>query len=260
MWLRTGDWLYLISSRIQCPCNSFDIAAFAGRIPSLIGNDHRNPLTVQAIMQFSQFGLQLLQFLLVLFFVNCLAFQLYVFQLRHLDQWKNILKDRYRMTLVLQCHFNTADQCIHHLQLCPLLILCINDIPRRTGHIGVFHITVKYILALLIMFVLPFIESCHTPLGIILGKQLLHTFFLFVLINLHKEFQDQISIVRKLPFKTPDALDTPLISISFEFSIQYFLHRLFHPSGIQECKFAFFRDLFHITIQKRSAYLFLCRS
>ena len=110
------------------------------------------------------------------------------------------------------------------------------------------------------MFVLPFIESCHTPLGIILGKQLLHTFFLFVLINLHKEFQDQISIVRKLPFKTPDALDTPLINISFELSIQYFLHRLFHPSGIQECKFAFFRDLFHITIQKRSAYLFLCRS
>ena len=211
-------------------------------------------------MQFSQFGLQLLQFLLVLFFVNCLAFQLYIFQLRHLDQWKNILKDRYRMTLVLQCHFNTADQCIHHLQLCPLLILCINDIPRRTGHIGIFHITVKYILTFLIMLVLPLVKSGYTPFRIFFSEKLLHALFLFVLINLHKEFQDQISIVRKLPFKTPDALDTPLISISFEFSIQYFLHRLFHPSGIQKCKFAFFRDLFHITIQKRSAYLFLCRS
>ena len=110
------------------------------------------------------------------------------------------------------------------------------------------------------MIILPEIVFIHSPSGIFAFQKDAHTFLLIFPVDLHKEFQKYVSVIRQLPFKSADAVNPFYIIIPFQFFVHALPAGLIHPSGIQECKFAFFRDLFHITIQKRSAYLFLCRS
>ena len=62
--LLMGFWacnrVHFVSSGIQCAGDALDISALAGRIPALIGNNHRNLLTVQAVVQLTQALTQLL--------------------------------------------------------------------------------------------------------------------------------------------------------------------------------------------------------
>ena len=60
MGLRACDGMHLVSAGIQSTGDAFDISALAGRIPALIGNNHRNLLTVQAVVQLTQALTQLL--------------------------------------------------------------------------------------------------------------------------------------------------------------------------------------------------------
>ena len=53
---RAGDGVYLVASGIQCSCDPLDIAALARGIPAFVGDDYRNLLAIQAVMQ----GIQLL--------------------------------------------------------------------------------------------------------------------------------------------------------------------------------------------------------
>ena len=105
----------------------------------------------------------------------------------------------------------------------------------------------------MIMFLLPFIKIRHSPTCILTCAQPVHALFLFLFINMHKEFQHQISVVRKLALKPADTFDPFLIVLAFQLLIQNLLRSLLHPACIQKSKFAMFRDLAHIAVQKWSA-------
>ena len=60
MRLRTCNRMHLVSTRIECSGNPFDISAFSRSIPAFVGNDHRHFLAVQTIVQFAKALLQLL--------------------------------------------------------------------------------------------------------------------------------------------------------------------------------------------------------
>ena len=109
------------------------------------------------------------------------------------------------------------------------------------------------------MLVLPFISTGHTPLRIFFAQKLLHALSLLIFIDLHEKFQYKISIIGQLAFKSADTFNSFFIQITFQITGENIHDTLLHPARIEECKFAFFRDLFHITIQKRSAQFFLCR-
>ena len=47
MRLWTCDWMHLVSTRIKCSGNPFDISAFSCGIPAFVGNDYRHFLAVQ---------------------------------------------------------------------------------------------------------------------------------------------------------------------------------------------------------------------
>ena len=134
------------------------------------------------------------------------------------------------MTLILQCNLNTAHKCIHNLLFCPLFIFRIYDIPRRSRHIGIFHITVNHIFTFFVMLVLPFIRSGHTPLCIFFIQKFFHAFFLFALIDLHKKFQHKVTVVCQLAFKPTDTFNSFFIQIPLQVTCKNIHDRLLHPA------------------------------
>ena len=54
------DGMHLVSAGIQSTGDALDISALTSCVPALIGNDHRNLLTVQAVVQLTQALTQLL--------------------------------------------------------------------------------------------------------------------------------------------------------------------------------------------------------
>ena len=57
------------------------------------------------------------------------------------------------------------------------------------------------------MIILPEIIFIDSPSGILAFQKDAHTFFLFFPIDLHKKFQEYISIIRQLTFKSPDTVN-----------------------------------------------------
>ena len=73
MGLRACDGMHLVSAGIQSTGDALDISALTGCVPALIGNDHRNLLTVQAVVQLAQSLTQLLQLFFIILFRNRLV-------------------------------------------------------------------------------------------------------------------------------------------------------------------------------------------
>ena len=57
------------------------------------------------------------------------------------------------------------------------------------------------------MIILPEIIFINSPSGILTFQKDTRTFFLFFPVNLHKKFQEYISIIRQLTFKSPDTVN-----------------------------------------------------
>ena len=108
------------------------------------------------------------------------------------------------------------------------------------------------------MFVLPLVKGIHTPFCILLFVKLLNTSGLLFFVNLHEKFQNQITVVCELSLEMFDAVD-PLCIILFFQTIQTVFAGLLHPARIQKGKFAGFRNLIEIPVQKWSAQFILCR-
>ena len=162
------------------------------------------------------------------------------------------------MSTILQGYLNVIYHCFQHLKLCKASVLRINNIPWCDRSIGVSQIAVENLLAMLVMFILPFVKLVHTPFGVLLFMKLFNTSGLLFFVNLHEKFQYQITIVCELPLETFDAVD-PFGIILFFQAIQAVFAGLLHPSGIQKGKFTSFRNLIEISVQKRSAQFILCR-
>ena len=68
MRLRAGDRLDDITSWIQCRCDTLDVAALAGGIPALVGDDDRDLLAIEFVVQVAQLLLKPVQLLVIFFF------------------------------------------------------------------------------------------------------------------------------------------------------------------------------------------------
>ena len=208
-------------------------------------------------MQLPKTFLKLLQLMMILFLVQFFPLKLYFCQLWHFYQRKNILKQRRRMQTVLHGNLNTADHGIQHLKLRPFPVSCINNIPGRGRKIRILHIAVKHFLAFSIMFILPPVKFCYTPLCVLLFQKTFHAGILFFSVNVHKKFQHQIPVICKLPLKTPNTFNSFFIFCFRKLFLQNLFCCLLHPAGIQKSELSFFRNLLHVTIQKRlSLFLF----
>ena len=111
---RAGDRMHLIASGIQCSRDPLDISALACGIPAFVGDDYRNLLAIQAVMQGIQLLLQMTQFFFI-FFLGDLLVQFHLGQLRHLHQREYILQNRHSKALILHGHMDTAAQRLQHL-------------------------------------------------------------------------------------------------------------------------------------------------
>jgi len=107
--------------------------------------------------------------------------------------------------------------------------------------------------------ILPEIVFIHSPSGIFAFQKDAHTFLLIFPVDLHKEFQKYVSVIRQLPFKSADAVNPFYIIIPFQFFVHALPAGLIHPSGIQECKFTGFRDLLKIPVKKWFPKVLFCR-
>ena len=111
------------------------------------------------------------------------------------------------MFAVFHGNLYIADHGFQYLQFCPLPVTGIDNIPWSRRCIGILHILVKNLSALLIMIILPEIIFIDSPSGILAFQKDAHTFFLFFPVDLHKKFQEYISIIRQLTFKSPDTVN-----------------------------------------------------
>ena len=134
------------------------------------------------------------------------------------------------MFAVFHGNLYIADHGLQHLQLCPLPVTCIDNIPWSRRCIGILHILAKNLSALLIMIILPEIIFIDSPSGILTFQKDTHTFFLFFPVNLHKKFQEHISVIRQLTFKSPDTVNSFCIIVTLQFFIHTFSTGLIHPS------------------------------
>lgn len=81
---------------------------------------------------------------------------------------------------------------------------------------------------------------------------------LLLLSDVQKQFDQQVAVVAQLAFKDADFLQTALVLLDREAARLILADGLVHPAGIEEEKFAVFRDVFHVTVQKRLGKLLGC--
>ena len=164
------------------------------------------------------------------------------------------------MFAVFHSDLNIADHSLQYLQLCPFPVTGIYDIPWRRGSIGISHILIKNFSAFFIMIILPEIIFIHSPARILALQEIFHSFLLFFTVDLHKKFQENISVICQLTLKSANTVDPLHITVTFQFLVHTVAAGLVHPSGIQKCEFAIFRNFLEIPVKKRSPQIFLCWS
>ena len=255
---RAGDWMDLKATGIKGFCDPLNIASFSGCVPAFISNDHRHTLAVQTVMQFAQLLLEMLQLFLVFFILDHLVCQFDFRKLRHFLKRKNVWEKRCAVCAVLQGYLNVIYHYFKNLKFYEVAVFCINNIPWCNRSIRICQIAVENLLAMFVMFVLPLVKGIHTPFCILLFVKLLNTSGLLFFVNLHEKFQNQITVVCELSLEMFDAVD-PLCIILFFQTIQTVFAGLLHPARIQKGKFAGFRNLIEIPVQKWSAQFILCR-
>ena len=90
---RAGDGMHFIAAGIQSAGDPLDIAALAGCVPALIGNNDRDLLAVEFIVQIPQFLLQTIQLLVVFLFGYSLVIQRYFGELGNGAQGEYVLAE-----------------------------------------------------------------------------------------------------------------------------------------------------------------------
>ena len=259
MRLRTCDRKHLISSRIERARNTLDVAALACRIPSFIGDDDRDLLSVKLVMQISQFVLKLIKSLVVFLIGELLTLKLYLFQKRSLLKLKRVLQDRRSNIVVLECRLNSLVQELEHLELSKLLILTVYDVPRRRRVVGVLEILVVNLNAVVVMLVLIKVALIDTPLRILVVHELFETFLLLLLTDLEEELHDEITVINERPLSPVDRIDPLLILAVAQELFHPKVRDLLHPEGIIERELALLRDLLHVPVKERISQILLCR-
>ena len=130
--------------------------------------------------------------------------------------------------------------------------------PRSIWTVGGAEVVIKVSKALLIVTALPVVVSADPPAGVRIFQQMLDAFVLLLLSDVQKQFDQQVAVVAQLAFKDADFLQTALVLLDREAARLILADGLVHPAGIEEEEFAVFRDVFHVTVQKRLGKLLGC--
>ena len=135
---------HLESSGIQSCSDTLDIAALAGSIPSLVGNDDRDFPAVQLVVQGMELFLQTVQFFLVLLIRYYLVGKCDFGQERCAVERERVLPDRRCEGMILESSFDSLIQEAQYLQLGPLAVLGVNDVPGSRRAVRILRRYLSY--------------------------------------------------------------------------------------------------------------------
>ena len=166
---------------------------------------------------------------------------------------ERVLKNGDRKRLVLHGCLNAEVQVTEDLELRPLPIGSVDDIPWSLRTVGILQILVVNSEVLVIMFVFLKVCVAHTPARILVSQKPLETLLLLLAADVEEELHYQISVVGQLALSHVDAADPLFILFVVQTSFDPVPRDLIHPEGIVELKFAGLRDLDEIAIEERFA-------
>ena len=255
MRLGACDRLHLVSAGIKSRGDALDIAPLAGRVPPLVGDDDRDLFEVQLVVQIPELFLRSVEFLAVLFVGDGLVGQGDLGQKRCFVQAEGILQDRDCQRVILERGVYPLIQETQNLQLRPLFVGGVDDIPGGCGPVCVFQIPVVGLQVFFVLFVFENIILIHPPGSTLVVQKSLETFLLGLLTDMEKEFHHQIAVVSKGSLGRIDAAHASGISLFIDLAGHLLPGDLLHPESIKENKFSCLRDLFHIAVQEWIAHI-----
>ena len=132
----------------------------------------------------------------------------------------------------------------------------VDQVPGSKGEAGRVEVLLKVLQALFIVLVLPAVVLADPPGGVRVVQQALDALVLLLFADVQKEFDQQVAVVKKLPFKDADLLQPSLVVLVIKLTALPLAHRLVHPAGIEKQKLPVFRDLLHVPVQKRAGQLY----
>ncbi len=255
---RAGDRLHDVAARVERTGDALDVAALAGCVPAFVGDDDRDLLAVDLVVEIPELCLKAVKLFLVLLVRDGLV-ERDVLEVRDRLKREGILQDRDGERMVLKRGVDRLIQESQDLEFGPLFVLRVDDVPGSRRAVGVLEIAVKDIKALVIVLVLPEIVLVYAPLRVFVGEEGVKAGFLLLLRDVEEELYDQVAVVVQLAFGCIDAADTPLVGRLVEGAVQHAVHDFLHPAGIEELELSGLRDLDEVAVQERFPLFLLGR-
>ena len=251
--------MHFIAAGIQSAGDPLDIAALAGSVPALIGDNDRDLLAVELIVQIPQFLLQTIQFFIVLLFAYSLVIQRHFRELGNWIKLEYILADRRGERMVFEGGVNALVEEAQDLQFSPFLIAGVNYVPGSRGAVCVLKILLVYVQIFLVMLVLVQVVVIHSPTGILVLHQVVQTLFLLFFADVEEELHHQVAVVGERALSCIDAAYPLLVLMLVDLAFHQLCDNLIHPVGIKECEFARLRDFQQIPVEEGIALFFFSR-
>ncbi len=254
--LRAGDRVDLIAAGIEGARDPLDVAALAGRVPALISDDDRDLLAVKDVVKAAEFFLQAVQFFVIFILGENLVVQGYLGELGDRIQGEDVLPDGRRQGVILERRVDPLVEEAQDLELGPLLIARIDDIPRCGGAVRVLEVMLIDLKVFLVVLVLVKVIGDDSPACVLVRQQGFKALFLLFFADVEEELHHQVAVVGKRPLCGVDAADALLVIMLAQLAFHQLCGHFIHPVGVEKCEFSGFRDLQQISVQERVAFLF----
>ena len=251
--------MHFIAAGIQSAGDPLDIAALAGCVPALIGDNDRDLLAVELIVQIPQFLLQTIQFFIVLLFAYSLVIKRHFGELGNWIKLEYILADRRSEGMVFEGSVNALVEEAQDLQFRPFLIAGVNYVPGSRSAVCVLEILLVYVQILLVMLVLVQVVVIHSPTGILVLHQVVQTLFLLFFADVEEELHHQVAVVGERALGGVDAAHAMLVLIFIQLAFHMLRDYFIHPVGVEEREFSGLRDLEQVSVEERIALFFFGR-
>ena len=256
MGLRAGDGVDLIASGIEGACDPLYIASLAGGVPSLVSDNDGDLLAVELVVKVAELVLKAVKFFVVLLFGYSLVIQGDLGELGDRIEREDILPDRCRERMVLQCGLNSLVEEAKDLELCPFLVARVDDIPGSCGAVRVFEVLLIHIEIFLVVFVLVQVVVDDSPAGVFIFHEVAKAPFLLFFADVEEEFHHQVAVVSERALRGVDAADALFVLLISQLALHQLRRHFVHPVSVEECEFSGLRDLQQISVQEGIALLF----
>ncbi len=255
---RARNRLHDVAARVQRAGDALDVAALAGCIPAFVGDDDRDLLAVDLVVQVGQLRLEAVKLGLVLFIGDGLV-ERDVLKVRDRLEREGVLQDRNGERVVLERSVDRLVQEGENLQLGPFFVLRVDDVPGSRGAVGVLEVAVVDIEALVVVLVLPEIVFAYAPFRVLVREERVKAGLLLLLRDVEEEFHDQVAVVVQLSLGGVDAADALLVGGLVDRAVKHAVDDLLHPAGIEELELAGLRDLDEVAVEEGLSHFLLGR-